>query len=209
MQRQERKRHEAPKRPVPDTPRKTVQERAPDRRIARTREALREALIDLIVERGWDAIAVSDVCERANVGRSTFYTHFADKEELLLAGLHDMRKELRARRSGAAPDPLGFARGLIEHVHERQQLFRAVVGKRAGHFIEWQFRGLVIAMVKDDLAAVVRKPHLGAAVHYVAGALVQLLVFSLEGLEPMDPVAVEALFRRLTTPVLGALESMA
>jgi len=48
-----------------------------DRRVQRTRRALREALVALIVERGWEGFSVQEVCERADVGRSTFYTHFA------------------------------------------------------------------------------------------------------------------------------------
>src|SRR5262249_477652 len=51
-----------------------------DRRVVRTRQTLRAALIALLYERGWDAISVQDICGRAGVGRSTFYTHFADKE---------------------------------------------------------------------------------------------------------------------------------
>src|SRR5512139_3251865 len=72
--------------------------RPTDRRVLRTRATLREALVRLILERGWDDISVQDVCDRANVGRSTFYSHFADKEELLLAGFDDLRKALVALR---------------------------------------------------------------------------------------------------------------
>src|SRR5690242_18297174 len=69
--------------------------RAPDRRIQRTRRLLHEAILELIHERGWDAITVQDVCERADVGRSTFYVHFADKEELLVSGFGQLRDHLR------------------------------------------------------------------------------------------------------------------
>ncbi|RUW95783.1 TetR family transcriptional regulator, partial [Mesorhizobium sp. M8A.F.Ca.ET.059.01.1.1] len=48
-----------------------------DRRVARTRALLQDALIALIPERGYAAITVEDICEKANVGRSTFYTHYA------------------------------------------------------------------------------------------------------------------------------------
>ena len=65
-----------------------------DRRSARTRLALRGALIQLIGERGWDEVAVQDVCERANIGRSTFYSHFPNKDALLLGALEDLRREL-------------------------------------------------------------------------------------------------------------------
>lgn len=55
-----------------------------DRRIDRTRETLRKALIPLILERGYDAITVQDIADNANVGRATFYLHYRDKDELLL-----------------------------------------------------------------------------------------------------------------------------
>ena len=60
----------------------TKQERT-DRRIDRTVTALRKALIDLILEKHYDSITVQDIIDRANVGRSTFYTHFRDKEDVL------------------------------------------------------------------------------------------------------------------------------
>jgi AcrR family transcriptional regulator len=57
-----------------------------DRRIQRTRALLLSALLDLIVERGYEELTVQDIVDRANVGRSTFYKHFLDKHELLLRG---------------------------------------------------------------------------------------------------------------------------
>ena len=76
------------------------------RRSLRTRGAVRKALIELIGEHGWDDIAVQDVCERANVGRSTFYSHYTGKDALLQGGLDDLRTELqhqaRARQSAAS-----------------------------------------------------------------------------------------------------------
>ena len=58
-----------------------------DRRSLRTRTALRDALLGLIAERGWDEIAVQDLCERANIGRSTFYLHFP-KDTLNKSAFH-------------------------------------------------------------------------------------------------------------------------
>ena len=58
-----------------------------DRRIQRTRQLLREALFALIVERGYEAITVQDITERANLGRTTLYLHYRDKEELLKASI--------------------------------------------------------------------------------------------------------------------------
>ena len=58
--------------------------RKQDRRIQRTRKLLRDALMSLILEDGYDAISIQDITEKANLGRATFYLHFKDKDELLL-----------------------------------------------------------------------------------------------------------------------------
>ncbi len=86
---------------------KTVRS-APDRRVARTRRALRDALAALLHEKPYDAIGVQDILDRADVGRSTFYTHFRDKDELLEAGIDAMLF--------AVPQP---ARGSSERWEER------------------------------------------------------------------------------------------
>ena len=64
-----------------------------DRRIERTRQALRTALLQLIKEKGYDAISIEDITERANVGRATFYLHYKDKEDLLLEEFSEMAND--------------------------------------------------------------------------------------------------------------------
>ena len=116
--------------------RKTVpQSRAPDRRVERTRRLLHQAIVELIQERGWDAITVQDVCERADVGRSTFYVHFADKEELLIAGFAELRKHLREIAVADPSKPLAFTRALLEHTHEYKPVYRALLGGRTAQVV--------------------------------------------------------------------------
>ena len=64
-----------------------------DRRIQRTRQFLRTALLELIKEKGYDAISIEEITERANVGRATFYLHYKDKEDLLLEEFREMANE--------------------------------------------------------------------------------------------------------------------
>src|SRR5215213_10781775 len=64
-----------------------------DRRIQRTRLALRAALLELTKEKGYDSISVEEITERANVGRATFYLHYKDKEDLLLEEFSEMANE--------------------------------------------------------------------------------------------------------------------
>jgi AcrR family transcriptional regulator len=56
-----------------------------DRRVQRTRELLQKALMELIGERGYDAITIQDIADRANVGRTTFYLHYNSKDELFMS----------------------------------------------------------------------------------------------------------------------------
>lgn len=64
-----------------------------DRRIQRTRQSLRTALLELIKEKDYDAISTEEITERANVGRATFYLHYKDKEDLLLEEFREMANE--------------------------------------------------------------------------------------------------------------------
>ncbi len=177
-----------------------------DRRVRRTRGALKEALVDLIVERGWDGFSVQDLCDHADVGRSTFYLHFADKEEVLAGGFADLGQELRAQlaRSGA-PRPLAFSRGLLDHAQAHLRVFRALVGRRAAHVVQGKMRALVMELVREDMAA--RLPAGGrrdAAAAFLGGALFELLIWSLDAKPPTTAEEADALFHELAGPALAA-----
>jgi len=56
-----------------------------DRKRRRAKEAIRRAALDLFTERGFDAVSVTDIAERAEVGRTTFFRYFGDKQEVLFS----------------------------------------------------------------------------------------------------------------------------
>jgi AcrR family transcriptional regulator len=181
-----------------------------DRRVQRTRRTLRESLIALILERGWDGISVQDICDRADVGRSTFYLHFADKEELLVGGFADLRRMLRSDRTTAAgpsAQPFRFVLGMIEHARENHRLFLALVGKRSGQLVLQRFRELVLDLIREDLA---RLPGKGQAkdalVHFVGGAFLELLTWWLEAKNPLEPAEMERIFLQMALPALKLVQ---
>ena len=71
-----------------------VQKRSEDLRIQRTHRLLLSALVDLLSEKSFSDLRVKDICERAGVHRSTFYTHFEDKSHLLLFGIQELMDDL-------------------------------------------------------------------------------------------------------------------
>ena len=65
-----------------------------DRRIVRTRKLLHESLLALMIEKGYEAVTIQHIIDRANVGRSTFYSHFLDKQDLLQSGFDQLKQQL-------------------------------------------------------------------------------------------------------------------
>lgn len=175
-----------------------------DRRVERTRTALRQALLGLLVERGWDEIDVQALCARANVGRSTFYQHYPNKEELLKASFAGLGQALRARARLGGAGPLGFLPNLVAHVHEMQELFRALLVRRSGQYVQDRFRDLLVDLFLAELPSTRRSWQATARAHYLAGALHELLTWWLGSNRPHQPREIEALFRQWSLAVMDA-----
>ncbi len=105
----------------------------PDRRVARSRRALKEALTDLILEQGYESVTVQDVIDRADVGRSTFYAHFLDKDDLLMAILADVEMPAPDAKLWKPDDPaFGWTLELFRHFGSGKRLFKAVASSQSG-----------------------------------------------------------------------------
>jgi AcrR family transcriptional regulator len=107
--------------------------RRPDRRVARSRRALKEALTDLILERDYESVTVQDVIDRADVGRSTFYAHFLEKDDLLMAILADLEMPAPDHTTWTPDDPaFGWTLQLFRHFGSGRRLFKAVASSQTG-----------------------------------------------------------------------------
>jgi len=171
-----------------------------DRRVVRTRRSLHDALISLILEKGFENVTVQAVCEKADVGRSTFYVHFADTEELLLSGFDHLKHALRSMKGDG---PLGFARPLIVHAGENRRLFRALVGRKSGHFVQVRFRELVAELIDEDLKKVPKGVDRDAAVRATAGAFCELVMWWSEGRTKLTADELASSFEVLCAPLLA------
>lgn len=190
-----------------------------DRRIGRTRRRLKEALLQLIQERGYEEIAVEDITRRADVGRSTFYSHFKSKEDLLFAGFdHWLRSLTEApperitapASAGDAPNRFRFSRPLLEHIASQKRFFQATIVQASDVRVRRKTVAFLVEMVRLELARMA--PPRGGAVgrtrrdvaivreaqaHYLVGALLGLVGWWLDAGKVLDADAVDGVFQRM------------
>jgi AcrR family transcriptional regulator len=102
--------------------------RKPDERIRRTHERLGSALVELIQEKPIDDVTVQDVLDRASVGRSTFYLHFRDKDDLLLSQLETFLEIMSTTLSIRKEDSHRVVpvAEMFEHIGGQNKVYRAL-----------------------------------------------------------------------------------
>ena len=189
-----------------------------DRRVQKTHQLLQSALLALIQEKGFEALSVQDIIDRANVGRATFYAHFDNKEDLLVSRLDDFRtillrqqKQAHAEVARADDRMFAYGRALFIHVDEHRTVFRAMVGKRSGAVIQHLFHKMLVDLVRDDIKTMtpgttMRGVPQEAITQLIAGGLFGLILWWVDGPLKLSVGEVDALFRRVATPALKDLD---
>lgn len=164
-----------------------------DPRIARSKAALREAMIELMEERGFDAFTVNDLCQRAGLNRGTFYNHFKDKDSLLLAFENEVLAELDefSRKMGelsimelmryrVSKKPLPVLVELFDYVRKEGAFFHAVLGPggdvRFGPQLREAVCSKLIMSLLHDRYREDPTPFVNYYIAYFAGAYVSVIV---------------------------------
>jgi len=185
-----------------------------DRRTQRTQQLLQEAIISLILEMSYDKITVQDIVDRANVGRSTFYTHYLDKEDLMEScaksfrtGLDQLMTEASAAGGKGFPFPSLI---IFRHAQQKPQLSKMLIG---GQGID-----ILVKAVNDSLAAqaqayfeqakregqqfTVPMPVLTT---FLASTLQTLLIWWLDNDMPYSPEEMNEMFMQLAMGGIGSI----
>ena len=118
-----------------------------DRRVERTRKALLDAFVSLVVERRYDQIKVGDIIERANVGRSTFYEHYHDKDAILAQSIQ--RPFALLAQAVDVDGDAAKVRTVLEHFWSVRHASRGIFGGSARRPVA----RILAAMIDDRLAA--------------------------------------------------------
>ena len=175
-----------------------------DARVRRTRDALGDALVALMQEKPFETITVQDVLDRAHVSRSTFYSHYSDKDDLLMSDAEDFFEALSMALSahGDKSDRVFPVQEFFAHLSDVQPFYKALVksGKfqenmelARGHFA----RGIERRLAELPRSQSIPAKELPAIAFTHAGALLSLLKWWLDRGMKESPAEMDQLFHRM------------
>ena len=162
-----------------------------------------------MLEQRYDRITVQELIDRADVGRSTFYAHFRDKEDVLEAVLGRLHEHDLAAEDAPGGEVLPGV-SLFQHVLEHHALYRSLVRGRAVKLVFQAGQRLLRQSTERRLGALVARGYtlavpLPILADYLVGALQTVLRWWLEQELPSTPEEVHAIFRRLAAPTVEAV----
>jgi AcrR family transcriptional regulator len=182
-----------------------------DRRTARTRKLLRHALLELMLEKRYDKITVQDIIDRADVGRSTFYAHYLDKEDLLVRQFEEVI-DLLSQHLTLVDDrrhPQMRVSALFRHVQEFHRLYEALMWGRGIELLYQQGHALFCKRIEADLATVQVQGKASTVPNeilatFMASTLVMLLRWWLENKMPYSVERMDEIYHQLVMPSVKA-----
>ena len=193
-----------------------MKEKTVDRRISRTRNLLFDAFLDLMIEKGYESITVQNIIDRANVGRSTFYLHFIDKEHLLtcsIGQLHVFLKEQSLARSLSEESStylFGFSMAMFQHAQSHKRLYKAIVGKKGGVSVMFHMQAMLNELISDEIAvhfpySVIQLPR-ESVIDFVVNTYTIILAWWMEQNMPCSAEEANRIFHTMTLSGLNALK---
>jgi len=192
-----------------------------DRRIQRTRLALRKAFVELVAEKGFDSISVEEITQRADTGRATFYLHYKDKDDILLDEFSEKVNE-QVRLISQVPitlwDPhrvIGGEEGVIvplrmafQHAAENADFYRVIlrgesskrIAGRINEIIVQSYQEVFEARFPDSPHLIYQQIPIELIAVYFSGALLSCVSWWLEQDPLPSPDLMSKIFQALFIP---------
>jgi AcrR family transcriptional regulator len=182
-----------------------MQDEKIDRRVQRTRQMLRGALVQLIKEKGYDMVTIQDITERANLGRTTFYLHYQTKEDLLF----DHHAEMSAHFSlsiftrdellGDTPQPQLIK--FLQLLTENRPMYHTIRAAKDSAFLLRGIREQIVSNLQDSLEAIFPniepKIPLDVLTTYIIGAQLSLIQWWMTTHTPHNAVQIATMLHHL------------
>lgn len=187
-----------------------------DRRVIKTRQIIYEAFYSLMQEKQYDKITVQEIIDLANVGRSTFYSHFATKDELLESSIENMMEQLSLHMSNVVEDD-GRDRLIpvvefFQHVKENSRLIKSLIKGRSADLFATKFQSCLNERIETHLCSKIEigKENgipVSILINYISSTLIFFLKWWLDNKMKYTPAQMEQYFNELVVPSIQAISS--
>lgn len=196
-----------------------VKKRKLDRRVLRTRKALKNALKGLILEKGYEAVTIEEITDKANVGRTTFYLHYRDKEDLLMRSIEELVEDLIAQMariplqaSRLQGEDAPWASSLAEtltlpyvHVAQNSDLYRIILRGEGTYSATRRLRGIINDAIDTMINMILDREQLESnplvprqvLLSHLSGAWMGQLDWWLEHDQPYPPEQMASMFQTM------------
>lgn len=192
--------------------------RSTDRRVRRTQKSLHEALIALLQEKNYDELTVQEILDRGNVGRSTFYTHFDDKDQLLLHGIEELHVMLDSavQRDRATMKPqervIGFSRAMFDHAHSYRNVYHALLNTQGWPRVRQRIESVLEDLIRRESKVEIERLKSAKSdvpvdlfVHYLAASFFAVLMWWIDRRTRLTPAQIDEVYRSLVLPTIRAV----
>lgn len=191
-----------------------------DRRVQRTHRLLHHALMSLIAEKKYELITVQEVLDRADVGRSTFYTHFQGKDELLVRGFQYFKSVLASAQASPGAATSGkpyerivrFSLAMFEHVNEYRRVLRGLLDSNGETVVRRHLHSALVGVIQPEVKAQLRELVSGHCpvspellTNFLVSTYVSVLTWWLNSKTPVSSKAIDAAYRQLVLPCLASI----
>jgi AcrR family transcriptional regulator len=182
--------------------------RPADRRVRRTRDKLGDALVALMQERKFEDITVQDVLDRAGVGRSTFYVHYRDKEDLFLSDVEEFLEMISngIKRHDPNSKRLLPVQEFFTHLQDVREFYLALVKSGKAKEVETLGRGIFARSIEERLRVAGAKmddAQRSAQAYALSGSFFSLLEWWIDKGMKEDPRKMDEMFHRMAWKGLG------
>jgi AcrR family transcriptional regulator len=180
-----------------------------DRRSQRTRQALGDALLELMAEKGYETLSIKDIIERANVGRSTFYAHYADKEDLFVSQMAHMveRLDQETPQNVSGTNPYFPSLGLFQHFGEQWKLYKILSWKGGTDLLTRHLQKSISEQIEQNLVAGGWKfeAPIPLVANFLTGSFLSMLKWWLDNKMMYSPEQMDTMFRKLALPGIAQM----
>lgn len=162
-----------------------------DRRVLKSQEAIKTAIIALMAEKNFDDITIQDISDRANVSRGTIYLHYTDKYDLLDKLIETHMNELREMCEAAAEMDYIYATLIwFEYFESNYLFFSTMLASKGAPYFRSRFLDLLLEELKDEVDVTAGKNHglsEDAIIQFVASAYVGVVEWWFTNGMPFPP----------------------